>query len=187
MQQRTARPNAAARRGAARSLSSIREVLDDLRKIVRDLRVTARTAERAAGISGAQLFVLQVLADGRVASLNELADRTYTDQSSVSVVVRRLVERDLVTRKPSSTDARRVELQLTAAGRNLLKRCPEPMQTRMVTALQRMKGTDLDMLRRGLAALVASIGIEGERVEMFFDEEPKKNGPAAVRGRKRPS
>lgn len=184
MQPKTVRaPSSGLRATAPRSLGSIREVLDDLRKIVRDLRVTAREAERAAGISGAQLFVLQVLADGRVTSMNELAERTYTDQSSVSVVVRRLVEGGLVARKSSSEDARRVELQLTAAGRTLLRRVPEPMQMRMVSALQRMKGTDLEALRRGLGALVAAVGLETERAEMFFDDEPArdKNGKKRAR------
>jgi DNA-binding MarR family transcriptional regulator len=67
----------------------MRGVLNALRRIVRDLRLGARDAERSAGISGAQLFVLQALADERASSLNELADRTHTDQSSVSVVGRR--------------------------------------------------------------------------------------------------
>jgi DNA-binding MarR family transcriptional regulator len=179
MQSKTVRTASAERRARpprrSREGGRIREVLDDLRKIVRDLRVTSRNAERAAGISGAQLFVLQVLADGRVTSMNELAERTFTDQSSVSVVVRRLVEGDLVTRKPSPEDARRVELQLTPAGRVLLRRCPEPMQMRMVTALERMKPADLEMLRRGLGALIASVGLDAEEPEMFFADEPPRD------------
>src|SRR5580692_3701743 len=83
----------------ARDQDGIRSVVDGLRRIFRELRLSARGAERGAGISGAQLFVLQSLAQGSAASLNELADRTLTDQSSVSVVVKRLVTRGMVARK----------------------------------------------------------------------------------------
>lgn len=155
----------------AGSRDAIRGVVDALRRVVRDLRLSARDAERAAGISGAQLFVLQALADASAASLNDLADRTLTDQSSVSVVVKRLVDRKLVARKPSSVDARRVELSLTAAGRRLLARCPEPTQMRLVAALRRLSPAEVQGLTRGLGALVREMGLETEAPRMFFDDD----------------
>src|SRR5580658_6655719 len=96
-----ARANRSEPPAAGERARDIRVVMDALRRVVRALRLTARDAERSAGISGAQLFVLQSLADQAAASLNELAERTLTDQSSVSVVVKRLVARRLVARKPS--------------------------------------------------------------------------------------
>src|SRR3954449_11206732 len=79
----------------------IRDVMDAIRRIVRVLRVSSRAAEKQGGLSGAQLFVLHKLADAPALSLNELADRTRTHQSSVSVVVQRLVDRELVARARS--------------------------------------------------------------------------------------
>jgi DNA-binding MarR family transcriptional regulator len=154
--------------------------VDALRRVVRDLRLSARDAERAAGISGAQLFVLQALAESSASSLNDLADRTLTDQSSVSVVVKRLVDRKLVMRKASSVDARRIELSLTAAGRRLLARCPEPTQMRLVAALRRISAQEVQGLTRGLGALVREMGLEGEEARMFFDDDSGR----ARRGRR---
>jgi DNA-binding MarR family transcriptional regulator len=148
----------------------IRSILDALRRIVRDLRLSARDAERTAGISGAQLFVLQVLAQRPASSLNDLAERTFTDQSSVSVVVRRLVDRKLLTRKPSRDDARRVEISLTAAGQRLLARCPEPTQARLLDSLRRMAAAERASLTRGLAGLVREMGIQDAEPRMFFEE-----------------
>lgn len=150
--------------------NGIRNIMDALRRIVRDLRLCAREAERTAGVSGAQLFVLQTLAESHASSLNDLADRTLTDQSSVSVVVRRLVERKLITRKPSSVDARRIELSLTPAGRRLLARCPEPTQAKLVQSLARLSPSEIDVLTRGLLALVREMGIENAEPRMFFEE-----------------
>jgi DNA-binding MarR family transcriptional regulator len=156
---------------APRRADSIRNVMDSLRRIVRDLRLTARDAERDAGISGAQLFVLQALADEPASSLNELADRTLTDQSSVSVVVKRLADRKLVARKASAADARRIELSLTPMGRKLLTRCPEPTQARLLLALRKLTPGELGTLTSGLAALVQQMGMENAPAKMLFDEE----------------
>jgi len=145
--------------------------MDALRRVVRDLRLSARDAERTAGISGAQLFVLQALAEGPASSLNDLADRTLTDQSSVSVVVKRLADRKLVGRKASVVDARRIELSLTASGKRLLARCPEPTQARLVRSLRRLSPTELSRLLVGLGAMLREMGIENAPPRMFFDEE----------------
>src|ERR1043165_8942088 len=102
--------------------------LDSVRTIVRALRLNTREIELKIGISLAQLFVLQQVAERPAESLNDLADRTATHQSSVSVVVRRLVDRGLVSRKSSTIDKRRVQIAATAAGGNLLKGAPRTIQ-----------------------------------------------------------
>ena len=84
--------------------------MNAVRSIVRALRINTRAIELQMGISLAQLFVLQQLAERPADSLNELAERTATHQSSVSVVVRRLVERGYVSRTASATDKRRIEI-----------------------------------------------------------------------------
>lgn len=155
--------------------------MNALRRIVRDLRLGTRDAERTAGVSGAQLFVLQALKERPAASLSDLTERTLTDQSSVSVVVRRLTDRKLVASKVSRVDARRVELSLTATGRRLLAKCPEPTQARLVAALERLKPAELAGLTRGLEALVRQTGIRGQAPRMFFDEDmpATRRGPRA--------
>jgi DNA-binding MarR family transcriptional regulator len=166
---------------------SVRSVMDALRRVVRDLRLSARDAERDAGISGAQLFVLQSLAAAPASSLNELAERTLTDQSSVSVVVKRLADRKLVARKASVVDARRIELSVTAAGKRLLARCPEPTQARLLRSLRRLTPAELSSLTAGLAALVREMGIEDAAPRMFFDDDAttsvRRRAPAARRAK----
>ncbi|HLK37196.1 MAG TPA: MarR family transcriptional regulator [Polyangiaceae bacterium] len=154
---------------------TVRGVMDALRRIVRDLRLSARGAERSAGMSAAQIYVLQSLGETPTASLRELSRRTLTDQSSVSVVVSRLVARKLVARKPSPDDARRVALSLTTAGRRALARCPEPTQVRLVAALERLSEPERSALGVGLTALVREMGLDAGRASMFFEEAPSRD------------
>src|SRR4051794_18138023 len=116
----------------------VQSVLDSIRRIVRVLRIASRAAEKEVGLSGAQLFVLHRLAEEPAMSLNELAGRTKTHQSSVSVVVQRLVDRELVVRDRSPADARRVALSLTPAAKALLKKAPGAAQEQLIEALTRM-------------------------------------------------
>jgi DNA-binding MarR family transcriptional regulator len=134
--------------------AAVERSMNAVRSIVRALRINTRAIELKMGISLAQLFVLQQLAERAADSLNELAERTATHQSSVSVVVRRLVERGYVSRSPSSTDKRRIEIAVTDTGRALLHDAPITIQTQLVAAARRMPVEDqrsmADLLERWL-------------------------------------
>lgn len=120
--------------------------MNAVRSIVRALRLNTRAIELQMGISLAQLFVLQQLAERPADSLNELAERTATHQSSVSVVVRRLVERGYVSRVASPTDKRRIEIDVTDAGRALLADAPTTVQQQMIAGLATMGASERTML-----------------------------------------
>ena len=117
---------------------AIADVMDGIRSVVRALRINTRAIEKQLGISLAQLWVLQILSERPAESLNELAVATATHQSSVSVVVRRLVDRALVTRTTAHRDKRRVRIELTDAGRALLGKAPPTVQVSLVEGLRRM-------------------------------------------------
>jgi DNA-binding MarR family transcriptional regulator len=154
----------------------IHEAMNAIRRIVRALRLSSRAAEKALGVSGAQLFVLQQLADGAsrsdaAPSIARLADLTATDPSSVSVVVSRLVARGLAARRSSRADARRAEVHITPAGRALLDRAPSPVQHRMLAGLSRLPPSRRREMIAGLEAIVAELGMEDQEAPMFFEEE----------------
>ncbi|MGE5243283.1 MAG: MarR family winged helix-turn-helix transcriptional regulator [Betaproteobacteria bacterium] len=135
-------------RGASEDL---RRALDAFRRIVQALRVSTREAERLVGLSGAQLFALQQLATMPGASVNDLAALTFTHQSSVSVVVRHLVERRLVEKVVARDDRRRVRLALTETGRALLRRSPKPVQHQLVAGIAALDSADRRTLARALS------------------------------------
>ena len=124
--------------------------MNAVRSIVRALRVNTRAIEVQTGISLAQLFVLQQLAERPAHSLNDLAARTATHQSSVSVVVRRLVERGLATRVTAPTDKRRIEITVTESGREMLAGAPTTIQAQLVRGLGALSAAE----RQGLADLI---------------------------------
>ncbi|MGA2440802.1 MAG: MarR family winged helix-turn-helix transcriptional regulator [Tepidisphaeraceae bacterium] len=153
---------------------AIQTVLDCIRRIVRALRLFDRQAEKRFGLSGAQVFVLQKLGDGRAISINELAGRTHTHQSSVSVVVRKLVDRRLVQRSSCSKDARRVELSLTRRGWRLLRSAPPSAQDRLIASLAALSKIRRRRLGALLSELIRKTGIEREPPALFFEDQPPR-------------
>lgn len=148
----------------------LRDALDALRRIVQTLRVLGREAERKVGLSPAQLFALQQLASAPGASVNELAERTFTHQSSVSVVIRKLVERRLVAKVTSPDDRRRVRLALTDSGRALLRRSPEPAQDRLIAGLAALQPLQRQALVQGLTDVAATMSESDTPPPMLFED-----------------
>ncbi len=112
--------------------------MDQFRRIVRALRSSHRAAAHL-NLTGAQLYVINVIGEAnRPLSVNEVAQRTETDQSTVSVVTNR-----------------RVELSLTASGRTLQKKAPVTVaQQRLTATLQELSSRDSDELLRVLTKIV---------------------------------
>jgi DNA-binding MarR family transcriptional regulator len=133
--------------------ANVDALLDALRAVGRQLRMADREAEQLVGLHPAQLHTLQRLAEHPASSLAELAERTHTDPSSASVVVQRLVERGLVARREAAYDRRRIELDITAAGRTLLRRAPAGTSDRLAAAAAELGPTRAAALARGLRAL----------------------------------
>lgn len=146
-------------RPVAGKTREIREVMDSFRRVVRELRLSGGEVERKLGISSAQLFVLHELGKNPGCSIGEVADRTHTDQSSVSTVVSRLVSAGLAKRSASAEDGRRAELTLTARGKSLLRKAPDTAQARMVAALGSLPARQRQVLARSLSQLVEEMGV----------------------------
>lgn len=155
-------------------------VLDSLRRIVSALRVFDRETEKRLGLSAAQAFVLEKLKDADGISVNELANRTHTHQSSVSVVVQKLVSRGLVKRSSSDRDGRQVVLALTKKGCELQSSAPAAAQDRLISALLAMPGPHSRALGRLLVELIQKTGIHRERPSLFFENRtPRRRGKSS--------
>src|SRR5258705_10083445 len=143
---------------SATDVGEVAPVFNSLRRLVHSLHNASRDTERRLGVTGAQLFVLTQLRATPSLSINALAERTMTHQSTVSVVVRRLVRRKLVKKTRAPDDARRVELTLTPAGIALLKRAPEAGQGRLARALEGLAAAGRRLPPPGPQQLVPPLG-----------------------------
>lgn len=155
-------------------MTDTQRILDAVRKLVRLLRLADRAAQREVGLSGAQLFVLHELGRTPELSLNDLAERTSTDQSSVSVVVTRLVDAGLVSRDRDARDARRLVLNLTRSGRTLLQKAPPVAQEQLIEIFDRMPTAERRRFAETFEWILSELGAEQGVAPMLFEEEARR-------------
>jgi DNA-binding MarR family transcriptional regulator len=152
----------------------VRVALDAFRHIVQALRA-GRAGEGSAGLGSAQLFALQQIAEHPDVSINDVAALTCTHQSSVSVVIQRLVRQRLVAKVASSQDRRRQRVAVTARGRRLLGRSPVAVQERLIAAIAALPAADRRGLARSLSAVARLIAPGGlaPHPPMFFEDHAR--------------
>ena len=147
-----------------------KRILNSIRQLVRALRLFDREAQTRHGISAAQVFVLHALQEEEGLSLSDLAERTATDQSSVSTVVQKLVTIGYVSRTPRKEDRRQMEIRLTPKGRTVVRKTPPPAQQKILAAIDAMSPRDRKALAELMEAFVEGFGVRGKKTPMMFEE-----------------
>jgi DNA-binding MarR family transcriptional regulator len=92
--------------------------------------------------------------------MGELAQRMHLHMSTISGIIDRLESGRLVTRERSSADARVMELRLTARGRSLLAKAPEPPRSKAARGLQRLSPKDLTRVHSALLLIAQAMDVE---------------------------
>ncbi|HET6401646.1 MAG TPA: MarR family winged helix-turn-helix transcriptional regulator [Candidatus Kapabacteria bacterium] len=155
--------------------TDLSEILDALRTLVHALQAGSRSSEERVGLTGAQLFVLEKLHAVDSMTVNELAAATHTRQSTVSVVVSKLVKKGMVLRVRSTEDARIQKLSITRRGKSKLERAPETVQDRLVQTLKKMPRMSRIKLAWGLEYLIVESGLAGIKAEFFLENNRKSD------------
>lgn len=104
------------------------EVLVSLRRIMRAASLYSRSLGKGLGLTTPQLMVLRAIGQDGLGTASAVARAVSLSQATVTTILNRLESRELVTRERSAVDRRRVELQLTAHGRQVLHDAPLPLQ-----------------------------------------------------------
>ena len=157
--------------------------LDALRRIVRAARGSSQAVETRYGVSAAQLFVLQTLAQSPGMSIKDLVTLTMTTNSSVSEVVGRLVDSGLVIRETAEDDRRRKVLTLTDGGREIVRHSPRTVQQDLIEGFTHLSAANQRSLAGCLEEWCRLSGFSELPPTMLF--EPAKAPEAASKRRGR--
>lgn len=97
------------------------KVLRSFHKIHRTLYHYVQKDAETVGLTGPQLLVITALSKNENIGLGELSTQLQMTSSTLSGVVERLVQANLVTRERSTQDRRAIVLRLTAEGQGKLE------------------------------------------------------------------
>ncbi|HKJ84960.1 MAG TPA: MarR family transcriptional regulator [Spirochaetia bacterium] len=110
-----------------------------LRRMSRNLDIHSRHLEKEFGLTVPQLNVLWAVgASGRV-PIGQIAERINLSSATLTSIVDRLEQHELVLRERSTDDKRQVLIELTDSGRSVLARGPKPFHECFEQRLGRME------------------------------------------------
>ena len=104
-----------------------------------------------------QYVILEFLREGMAANPTEIALQLGRDSGSLTRVIDQLADRGLVERLRRDRDRRKVELQLTPAGRKSVESVVPAVRKAMNTALVDLSRTEVEELTRLLVKLNLSL------------------------------
>ena len=147
-----------------------RRIVQGLRRIVKALETFSHDVRSMYGVTAPQLWALKTLHAQPRLTTGELAAALVVDQSSVSILVKRLAERGLLRRIRGRPDRRFVHLELTQRGRALAARAPEAAQGSLLHAIHAMTPGEVRAIRRAVERLVGAMEASGVEARFFFEE-----------------
>ncbi|MBS8227947.1 MarR family winged helix-turn-helix transcriptional regulator [Vannielia litorea] len=149
------------------------ESLIALRRILRATALYDRDLASSAGVTPAQLRVLQILhgRPGGSFTPKGLAVQMGVAQATVTAITDKLERAGWITRHRSATDRRQTDVVITDTGRAVVRDAPDALQQRFVRAFGQMADWEQ-------AQLLASL----ERVAAMLDAEDIDASPVLTAG-----
>jgi len=129
-------------------------VLRQFRIVFNSVKTHFRQVEREAGLGGAQLWALSVIARSPGIGVTELARALDIHQSTASNLVRTLTSRGLVSATREGFDRRGVALRALPGADDLLRSAPQPFAGVLPDALSSLDAPTLQRLETDLARLI---------------------------------
>lgn len=137
-------------------------VLQKLRVVIRAAQRHSLWIEKQCGVNGAQLWIMQELADAPGLRVGQVTALLAIQQATTSNLLDGLVRKGLVVKTRDPADQRVVKLFLSAQGLALLEAAPKPARGLLPEALAGLEPTHLNVLNTGLQGLLSSIEVIDE-------------------------
>jgi DNA-binding MarR family transcriptional regulator len=153
------------------------EVLIALRKIIQSIDLNSRSLVKRVGLTGPQLLLLQEISKCGELSGGKLAKAVSLSQATVTGIVERLEKRGLVTRRRSQIDKRKVLVQVTSDGKDLLENAPSLMQESFVQQFGSLRDWEQAMILSSLQRLVILMDARAIDASPFLTTGPINDNP----------
>jgi len=149
----------------------ISETVQSLRRIVKAIEDYSQQVSSEFGVTGPQLWALKTILLHGALPLGQLSKKMYLHPSTLTGVVDRLEAKGYVARGRDTADRRIVTVSLTTAGKELVKRAPNPVQGKMIYGLRKLKRDELHVIYESIRKLMEMVEAQDVQVTFFFDKE----------------
>lgn len=141
-------------------------VLTAIRRILRATELTSKSLLLATGLTPSQLLLLRLLEEDGEMSPGQIAKRMGITQATITGIIHKLEQRELVVRRKGETDRRQVWLSLSEMATTVLAATPDGVHERFEQRFAEL--TDWEQ-----ASLIAAL----ERIAEMLDAHELEAAP----------
>jgi DNA-binding MarR family transcriptional regulator len=147
------------------------QLLISLRQVIRAIGIHSKQLNKKSGLTGPQLMVMTKIAqlDGPMAK--QVAKEINLSPATVTSIIDRLEVKELVVRRRSQLDKRKVELYISSVGETRLQDAPKPLQEHFIKRFQALESWEQSQL-------LSSV----ERIASMMDAEDLDAAPVLMVG-----
>jgi DNA-binding MarR family transcriptional regulator len=147
------------------------QLLVSLRQVIRAIGIHSKQLNKKSGLTGPQLMVMKQIdqLDGPMAK--QVAKEINLSPATVTSIIDRLEAKELVVRRRSQSDKRKVELYLSSTGETLLQGAPQPLQEHFIKRYQALQPWEQSQLLTSV-----------ERIASMMDAEELDAAPVLMVG-----
>jgi len=124
------------------------------RQLVGAMRAHYGRVEAETGVAAAEIRLLAAILESEGSGVDRIAGRLSLHKSTVSNLIARLVKKKLALRGRAPSGRRGVSLRVTAAGRALLRRAPQPAGGLLQQLMGALSDRELQAVEAALQLLV---------------------------------
>ena len=147
------------------------QVLVALRRITRATDLHSKQLALHYGLTGPQLILLQEVVRRREVSTGELAKRVNLSHATVTDILHRLEKGGFVQRVRSSSDRRRVLVEPTDSGCQMLQRTPSLLKESFIAELRELQDWEQTLILSALQRVACMMEAEDNcEHEVLTDE-----------------
>jgi len=148
------------------------KVLIALRKIIQAIDLNSKSLVKRVGLTGPQLVLLHYISSVKEISAGEVAKNVSLSQGTVTGILDRMEKRELIVRQRSIQDKRRVMVQITESGKQLLATAPPVMQENFLEKFNQLQLWEQTMILSALQHMVVMMDAKSINAAPFLSATP---------------
>ena len=145
------------------------EVVTQLRRIIRATDLRAKQLARESGLTPPQFMILRAISEMGDVAISRIAREVNLTQATVTTIIDKLEDKNLVTRRRSDTDKRIVHAFLTGAGRTTLENAPTLLQSEFLERFENLEKWEQTMIVAALQRVSKLMEVESLDASPFLD------------------
>lgn len=145
----------------------VKEIVWLIRRLMQGSYLYNKELNKKYQVSAPQLSSLLALYENGPLPPSQIAKYIMVNSSTVTGIIDRLEQKELVQRSRISLDRRVITVTLTERGQELAKNAPPPIQEKIVDGLQKLLPDEIEQIVQALTKLTYMLDVQDLEVDQI--------------------